>query len=371
MDIIKVKIIGSDGNVKGRAYTYKSAIPVAVGDCVVACMAGSKKTLQVVETGIPKSEIEGLPYEIKLIDGLAESSAEPEVEMEMSKETVELQMTEEIMPVLSMNFDEVKAYLAGMLRTYDGIVVTEQTLQGCKATQKELAGIRNKIDKWRKEKKKQFQTPIVAFEEQCKELIAMVEAVEVPIKHGISLYDDERRAAKRKEAEAIREELLKDSGLNEKYQSMLGIKEVYCNLTANKTMIRNDMQAEIETLLEKQKSEEMKEAAILAAIEAQNGRLKKKLSLDDFKNMLQADLPTIIREIQLKADIIFEAENPQEEPEVEEEITKPAEESIPKVPKKCAVYKVQLQGELDMIQRLLNLARADGLEVTVLGEMEL
>lgn len=87
--------------------------------------------------------------------------------------------------------------------------------------------------------------------------------------------------------------------------------------------------------------------------------------------MMSAELPTIIREIQLKADIIFEAENPQEVPETEEEITKPAEDSIPEEPKKYAVYKVQLQGELDVIKRLLSLARADGLEVTVLGEMEL
>ena len=365
MELIKVKMIGSDGNVKGRAYTYKSAIPVSVGDRVVADMAGKKKTLQVVETGISKSEIEGLSYEIKLIDGLAEE------EIEKTEQSVDLRMTEEVMPVISMNFEEVKAYLSQMLRTYDGIVVTEQTLQGCKATQKELAGIRTRIDKWRKEKKKQFQAPIAAFEAQCKDLIAMVESVEAPIKHGISLYDDERRAAKRKEAETIREELLKDSGLNETYQAMLGIKDVYCNLTANKAMIRNDLQAEIETLLEKQKAEEMKEAAILAAIDAQNGRLNKKLTLEDFKYMMRAEHPTIIREIQLKADIIFEAENPQEVPETEEEITKPAEDSIPEEPKKYAVYKVQLQGELDVIKRLLSLARADGLEVTVLGEMEL
>ena len=95
MELIKVKMIGSDGNVKGRAYTYKSAIPVSVGDRVVADMAGKKKTLQVVETGISKSEIEGLSYEIKLIDGLAEE------EIEKTEQSVDLRMTEEVFPLIT------------------------------------------------------------------------------------------------------------------------------------------------------------------------------------------------------------------------------------------------------------------------------
>ena len=34
---------------------------------------------------------------------------------------------------------------------YKGIVVTEEGLQDCKATQKKLAGLRNNIDKYRKD----------------------------------------------------------------------------------------------------------------------------------------------------------------------------------------------------------------------------
>lgn len=364
MNIIKVKIVGSDGNLKGRAYTYKSAIPVSVGDRVIADMAGKKKELEVVETDIPQSEIEGIGYEIKLIDGLAGVAEFDEMEQPAS---FDIKVTEEVMPVIAINFEELRDGLSSTLGAYEGIVVTEQTLQGCKATQKELAGLRTKIDKYRKEKKKKLSAPISAFENQCKELIAMVEAVEKPIKQGIALYDDERRSVKRKEAEQIRAELLADSGLSEKYANMLQIKDIYCNLTANKATIKNDMRAEIETLMERQKAEEMKEAAVLASIEAQNGRLKKKLTLGDFKYMMSAELPTIIREIQLKADIVYEAENPKEPVAVE----RAPEELGPSEEAEHAVYKIQLQGDVTVIKRVIGMAHASGLEVDVLAEMKL
>ncbi len=365
MNIIKVKLIGSDGAVKGRAYTYKSAIPVSVGDRVVADMAGTKKVLEVVETGIPQEEIENLPYEIKFIDGLAEDGA-------IQEEPLDIKIMKEVPPVLKINFEEVKSGLSAMLETYQGIVVTEQTLQGCKATQKELASVRTKLDKYRKEKKKALSKPITDFENQCKELIAMVESVEKPIKEGIALFDNERRQAKRREAEAIRESLLKDSGLNETYAALLQIKDVHCNLSATKAMVTSDMKAEIEILTEKQRAEEMKEEAILAAIEAQNGRLNKKLSIKDFQYMLSAELPTILREIQLKADIIFEAEHPKEEPPAPEpEPIESESEPAPEVAKPQAVYSVRLQGELSAIKAILGLAQAKGLEVEVTGEMNL
>lgn len=364
MDIIKVKTIGSDGNTKGRAYTYKSAIPVAVGDRVMADMAGTKKELEVVETGVPRAEIENLPFEIKLIDGLAEPgepAAAPSLDIRIVKETP---------PVVEINFEELKASLSSMLSIYENIAVTEQTLQGCKATQKELAGIRAKIDKYRKEKKKELSRPITAFENQCKHLVSMVEAVEKPIKEGIAMYDDDRRAAKRKQAEEIRESLLKDSGLDEKHSAMLRIKDAHCNLSVSKAMVESDLKAEIETLLEKQRSEDMKKEAVLAAIEAQNGRLKKKLSLEDFRYLLHAELPTILREIQLKADIVFEAENPKEEPPTPEPgPVEPEPEEAPPEPQ--AVYSVRLQGDLKAIKATLGMAKAKGLEVEVTGEMNL
>ena len=80
-----------------------------------------------------------------------------------------------------MNFEEVKASLIEGAEKYKGILVTEDGLKDCKATQKDLASTRIKLDNYRKEIKKEMLKPIDVFESQCKELIALVAEVEKPV----------------------------------------------------------------------------------------------------------------------------------------------------------------------------------------------
>lgn len=96
-------------------------------------------------------------------------------------------------PVITTNFDEVKTDLETRLEAYKGLVVTEDTLSGAKNAQKELASLRVEIDNRRKEVKKSYNKPLEEFENKCKELIALVEATEQPIKEGIKTFDDMRR----------------------------------------------------------------------------------------------------------------------------------------------------------------------------------
>ena len=100
------------------------------------------------------------------------------------------------LPVINMNFEEVKASLIETTEKYKGIIVTEDGLMDCKATQKDLAKIRNDIDSYRKAVKKEMEKPIKEFESQCKELISLVEDAEQPIKEGILLFDNKRREEK-------------------------------------------------------------------------------------------------------------------------------------------------------------------------------
>ena len=67
---------------------------------------------------------------------------------------MEVKILKEQLPVIQINFDEMKLALSETLKDYKGIVVTEETLPTCKTTQRELAGVRNKIDTYRKDKKK-------------------------------------------------------------------------------------------------------------------------------------------------------------------------------------------------------------------------
>ena len=69
---------------------------------------------------------------IKAIKGLA-----TDIEVGEGKEpTIDIKIEEETLPVIRINFDAMKDALTGTLEKYKGIVVTKETLSGCKATQK-------------------------------------------------------------------------------------------------------------------------------------------------------------------------------------------------------------------------------------------
>lgn len=47
----------------------------------------------------------------------------------------EIQINKEL-PVIKMNFEEVKGSLQETMKKFEGIIVTEESLKDCKATQK-------------------------------------------------------------------------------------------------------------------------------------------------------------------------------------------------------------------------------------------
>jgi hypothetical protein len=161
---------------------------------------------------------------------------------------MEVKILKEQLPVIQINFDEMKIALKETLEDYKGIVVTEETLSACKTTQKELAGVRIKIDNYRKDKKKALSKPITDFENQCKELISLIEQAERPIKDGIKVFDDEKREMKRQQAVELSKEVIKEIGLNEKYASRLEILDKYCNLTAKSNEVKDDLTSRALTL---------------------------------------------------------------------------------------------------------------------------
>ena len=128
----------------------------------------------------------------------------------------EIQINKEL-PVIKMNFEEVKESLQETMKKYEGIIVTEEGLKDCRATQKDLASLRNKIDTYRKDVKREMLIPIDVFEYQCKELIKTIEDVEKPIKEGIKIFDDKRREEKREKALELIKESVAKHNLNKEY----------------------------------------------------------------------------------------------------------------------------------------------------------
>ena len=84
---------------------------------------------------------------------------------------MELLTTKEIKPVIEINYEDLKNELSSQLKKYENIVVTTDTLKDCKSTQKSLAGLKRKVDDYRRAKKKELSAPIIDFEKQCKSSI--------------------------------------------------------------------------------------------------------------------------------------------------------------------------------------------------------
>ena len=229
----------------------------------------------------------------------------------------DIRIVNEVMPIIEINFDQIKSGLTETLKIYKGIVVTEETLAGCKQTQKDLAGVRIKIDTYRKDKKKELSKPIEAFEIQCKELIALIEQAEQPIKDGIKVFDDVKREEKKSIAEKLIKVVIDELELNEKYGARLDVSEKYCNLTAKESDVKGDLEARAMVL----KSEQDREAVLIDiikdSIDTENQRITAKMDFADFKRMVERGMATkdILAEVKASSDRIFKAEHPEPKPE--------------------------------------------------------
>lgn len=286
------------------------------------------------------------------------------------------------LPVITTNFNDVKVSLTETIAKYKGIVVTEERLQDCKATQKELAGIRNKIDDFRKTVKKDMEAPIKEFEGQCKELMGLVADAEQPIKDGITVFDNKRRAEKREKALAIIEENIKVYQLEEKYSTKLTVLDKYLNLSASAKSVKEDIERRAIELeneqSEERKAREIQISTINATIESANININSKLKFEDFQRYLDMNYPLdkIVREINIRAETIKKAENPTvQQPKEEIKTTKQEPASIPvkieetpqKIDKRETMYFYELRivANKENMTKLSKLLKDEEFEYTI------
>ena len=249
MYIVAKQINTETGELKGKGYTYISDIELEVDDIIRAPFGQTERTLMVTDVNVPQPS-----FECKhVIEKLDSTEDVPEVEESGS---IKLEVKKEVMPVIQINFEELKENLTASLKKYKNMVVTAETLPACKAQKKELASLRTKVDNYRKTKKKELSEPITAFEAQCKELIALISDAEKPLEEGIQVFDDKKRDAKRNFAQGAILEVVKELGLTEKYAIQLTVLDKYCNLTAKEIDVRNDIEQRGLVLQGEQKKEE-------------------------------------------------------------------------------------------------------------------
>ncbi|WP_394883027.1 DUF1351 domain-containing protein [Clostridium baratii] len=291
----------------------------------------------------------------------------------------EMQINKQL-PVITMNFEEVKGSLQETMKKYEGIVVTEERLKDCKSTQKNLAGLRNNIDGYRKAVKKEMEAPIKEFEGKCKELISLISDVEKPIKEGIKIYDDKRKEEKKQKALEIINAAIKGFELEKEFADKLDLKDSYLKLTGSIKSIKEDVEMRATMLKREQKDKntriKMLEVSVKNEIDRVNEKIKTKLDYEKFEVYVLKDYPLerILAEINKQADIILKAENntKQEIKEEKETIKIPLEISnkVVEEPKKEVkedkfFVDVYVEHNFDMIQVLSKFLKENGYKYKV------
>lgn len=99
--------------------------------------------------------------------------------------------------LITWNFEAVKADLEKQLKKYDDVVIDFEDITEYTNTRANLNKVSKVIDDERKRIKKEYSTPLVAFEKEIKELVSMVDVVSKKIDKQLKEYEEERKEEKR------------------------------------------------------------------------------------------------------------------------------------------------------------------------------
>lgn len=288
---------------------------------------------------------------------------------------MDFQIKEFQSPVIITNYEEISKSLDEQLENYKGLVVTEETLPGCRKAQSELSSARRKIDEYRKEKKKEAEKPIKNFEKQCKELILKIEKVEKPVKDGMQVFTDKKKEEKRKEAAEIIEKTAKDFELEGKFKEDLTVLDKYTNLSISKKAVREDVETRAFALKVAQDKEKDCLDTIKTVLDSENSRLTAKMEISDFRHLIDSGFSTaiIIDEIKKRADRIYKQEIIPTQPDLPVEESK-SESVIETVEEKerlpeqqySATYKVI--GSVEQLRSVSAFLREHGIAYTVVDQ---
>jgi len=277
---------------------------------------------------------------------------------------MDIKTTVEQLPVVQINFDEIKLGLEVNLKRYENLVVTEVNYKDCKNTRKELTSLKNSIETFRKTKKKQLEQPIKAFENQCKELVKIIEDVEKPIKLATDEFDNIVREKNIELAKKLISEMSEESGLIDFFKEKLSIKPEYGNLSMTESKIKADIEHQISFLKVEQINYLSRLNAVEAVVLELNSQIKSDINVDDYADEIinATDSMVVINHIKKDFEKIKEIENRAVE-------SVPKENIIPIKSSGLSFTIVRLTGDSESIKKCLEMC--DGVDVEVLEQGEI
>ena len=208
---------------------------------------------------------------------------------------------------IDYNYSAVKAYVEKKAEEYKGLIVTDDNLKQSKQDRDDLASARVSIDEFRKEKKKEMSVNITLMENQCKELISIIENVEKPLQAGIDVYDNKKREKRRKQAEGFIQKEVDEMQLRPEFASKLVVKDFYMNLSGTQKEVKEDIHKEGMLLKEAQDKLDNNILTIKATVNAVNGTISAPFNVEEFIRMLDHyELQEIVNNINNRAEQVRE-----------------------------------------------------------------
>lgn len=201
------------------------------------------------------------------------------------------------------NFSDMKARLSSYIAKYMDLVVNEENLKGIKSDQRELAGVRLKIDGFRKEVKKKLEEPYKKFEVEIDELQSLVGQAEKPLQEQILKYENARTVKLESELLLFAETAANNLKLRPEYFGKFAIQSGWTKKSMKLPAAKKAVITVIEDMLSQQsrddeavklKRERIEMIAGLCQVHSQSAGLKTPVIPDDVNHLVaMAPLPEI------------------------------------------------------------------------------
>lgn len=292
---------------------------------------------------------------------------------------MELQVLEQVVPVVKFNKEELKVALQGHLDKYSNLVVTAETEKDCKKAKAELGKLETAIETFRKDTKKQLSEPIAQFEADCKELVTLIQEVKKPLDTQLKEIEEHRKAEK--EA-AIREEIKKiviEYELDDKYSAQIQINSTWLNKSTSMSKIITEIKNLAETLKIAQMSVSKNKEVIKSTCAIYSGKLKQPLDYEVWMERLDEgqDITTLLEKIHEVGKQRLAAELEEQEREAREILNRPETEPIiheepiksiytPKVDEPIMSATIKLYGTAEQFKAFKNIMASIGMHYEII-----
>jgi hypothetical protein len=225
--------------------------------------------------------------------------------------------------MISKGIDSYKVKLEADVVKYRGIIPTEETLKGCKNVSKQLSALKKDIEIGRKTTKSALTNPAKVLDAKCRELMAVIDDIKVPLDNGIHTYDEQKKKEKEHTINGIIDTLSENE--SEWVKERIVFSNNFLNVATSIKSIEKDIVTQIGDLKFREQIIADKTLLCKSLIEDGNKKLINKINMSnfsfDFETANSSDIMTMINKlVEQRKDI----ENKAQEAHIKKEAEKKA-----------------------------------------------